>query len=73
MKKGDKSMKTKELIRESEKEKWTEHVANKMFQSFMQFQNPFSLSKDYLEHIRRDLRNAYDDPLKRSFMEASYL
>ena len=54
-----------------EKEEWAEKHARLFQRRFEQWQKPFGIdSEEYLRHLRKDLIDFYEDPLKKSLIES---
>ena len=54
------------------KEKWLQSYASRMLKVWSQWQTPLGVASAYAERIKQDLARFYDDPLMRTFVEASY-
>ena len=56
----------------SSKNEWAHHHATKIHAFWLQWQSPLGIAYNYIEQIKNDLMEFYDDPLKRTFIETTY-
>ena len=54
------------------KNEWIHYHAKKIYAFWLQWQSPFGIACNYMEQIKNDLKEFYDDPLKRTFIETTY-
>ncbi|MHC4537739.1 MAG: hypothetical protein ACYS6K_27730 [Planctomycetota bacterium] len=54
------------------KDKWIQKYSQRLLRFWLQRQTPFGVACDYTEHIKEDLDEFYEDPLKRKFIETTY-
>jgi len=54
------------------KRQWLQKYSLKLLKSWLQWQTPLGIASAYAEHIKEDLADFYEDPLKRMFIEATY-
>ena len=54
------------------KDEWIQHYAKRIYSFWFQWQTPLGIAYKYVEQIKKDLMKFYDDPLKRTFIEATY-
>lgn len=54
------------------KERWAQHYANRVYRRLVRRQTCLGVSSAYPVRLSRDLARWYDDPLKRTFIEATY-
>jgi len=54
------------------KEKWLQTYASQILKVWSQWQTPLGVATAYIDGIKQDLIRFYDDPLMRTFIEASY-
>jgi hypothetical protein len=54
------------------KEKWLQTYASQILKVWAQWQTPLGVATAYIDGIKQDLIRFYDDPLMRTFIEASY-
>ena len=54
------------------KEDWIQHYADRMLGLWQAWQTRLGVARDYLEQLKADLAELYEEPLKRMFIEATY-
>ena len=54
------------------KRAWVQRYADRMFALWLERQTCLGVTRQYLEQLREDLARWYDEPLKRTFIEATY-
>ena len=54
------------------KDEWIQHHAKRIHSFWLQWQTPLGVANRYVEKIKRDLAEFYDDSLKRAFIETTY-
>ena len=54
------------------KDEWAQHHAKRIHSYWLQWQTPLGIAYKYVEQIKKDLIEFYDDPLKRTFIETTY-
>lgn len=54
------------------KEKWIQKYAERILKLWSQWQTPLGVSVKYVEHIKQDLTEYYEVPLKKRFIESTY-
>ena len=54
------------------REKWLQTYASRILKVWSQWQTPLGVAPVYTDRIKQDLVRFYDDPLTRTFIEASY-
>lgn len=54
------------------KEEWIQHYAVRILRLWLQWQTPLGVARDYVEQLKKDLAEFYDEPLKKMFIEAAY-
>lgn len=57
---------------ENERQKWLEKYSALLLGHWRQWQTPLGIASTYAKQIREDLAQFYNDPLKRTFIEATY-
>ena len=57
---------------EIKKEEWLQKYASRILRIWSQWQTPFGVTSDYIVHIKTELANFYEDPLKKMFIESAY-
>ncbi len=56
----------------TKKQRWVDHYARLILQSWTVWVTPLGIASDYIVQIREDLSGCYDNPIRRSFIENSY-
>ena len=54
------------------REEWLRLYAGRVLRTWLRQQAPLGLARSYLDQIKRDLADCYDEPLKRTFIETTY-
>ena len=54
------------------KEQWVQQYADRMLESWTNWQTSLGVACSYIEQLKEDLAKLYDDPLKRMFIESTY-
>ena len=54
------------------REEWIQHYADRMLKLWLKWQTRLGVACDYVERLKADLAEFYDEPLKRMFIEATY-
>lgn len=54
------------------KEQWTQHYAGRILKLWLQWQTPLGVARNYVDQLKEDLAEFYDEPLKKMFIEAAY-
>ena len=54
------------------KEDWVEYYANQMLRFLIAWGTCLGVSRQYLVPLRQELTESYEQPLKKSFIEATY-
>jgi hypothetical protein len=54
------------------KEEWIRHYAERMLKLWLTWQTRLGVARDYVEQVKADLTELYEDPLKRMFIETTY-
>jgi len=54
------------------KKDWIQKYALRMYKCWLRCQSPLGIASNYIEQIKKDLEQVYDEPLKRMLIEASY-
>jgi hypothetical protein len=54
------------------KEQWIQQYSTRMLKLWRGWQTSLGVTRSYIEQIKRDLSDSYDDPLKKNFIEATY-
>ena len=54
------------------KKQWVEKYAKRIMNYWQKLDCAFDIDINYNSHIRKDLEQAFDDPLKRQLIETSY-
>ena len=55
------------------KEEWLKHYSDQIFSLWLRWQTPLGISHLYIERVMQELSEYYNEPLKRKFIEATYL
>ena len=54
------------------KEEWVQYYADRMLKLWLIWQTRLGVARDYVEQVKADLTELYEDPLKRMFIEGTY-
>ena len=54
------------------KKRWLQEYSSRLLGLWFQWQTPLGVASAYTEQIKNDLAEFYEDPLKRTFIEATY-
>ncbi len=54
------------------KQEWMDMYACRMLDVWQRWQSPLGVDSQYAEKLKEDLGEFYDDPLKKSLIEATY-
>lgn len=54
------------------KQEWIQHYADLILRFWLRWQIPLGVARDYREQVKEDLAEFYDEPLKKTFIEATY-
>ncbi len=54
------------------KEEWVQKYTGRILRAWFHQQAPLGLARTYANWIRKDLAEAYGQPLKRAFIEETY-
>ena len=54
------------------KEEWIQYYADRMLTLWLKWQTRLGVAWDYVEQLKTDLAELYEEPLKRMFIEATY-
>lgn len=54
------------------KEEWIQHYAERMLKLWLVWQTRLGVARDYVEQVKADLAELYEEPLKRMFIERTY-
>jgi hypothetical protein len=55
------------------KSQWIQKYSNLIYQAWQCQRGPFDVGNSYIEQIKTELKDDYSDPLKRAFIEQSYV
>ena len=55
------------------KSQWIQKYADLIYQSWLCRKGPFDVESSYIEQIKNELKDDYSNPLKRAFIEHSYV
>ena len=55
------------------KSQWIQKYSNLIYQAWQYQKGPFDVGSSYIEQIKTELKDDYSDPLKREFIEHSYV
>lgn len=55
------------------KEEWLKHYSDQIFSLWLRWQTPLGISRLYIERVMQELSEYYKEPLKRKFIETTYL
>ncbi len=61
-----------EITAEITKEDWIEEYASRIFAVWQEWKGPLGVSKEYMSHIKEELKKKFDDPLKRTLVEMNH-
>ena len=56
----------------SSKDDWIRHYSERILKSWHQWESPLGVASAYARHIAAQLSFAFEEPLKREFVEATY-
>ena len=54
------------------KKQWVEKYAKRIMNYWRKLDSAFDIDNNFSRHISQDLEQAFDDPLRRQLIEASY-
>ena len=54
------------------KEEWIQHYADRMLGLWQVWQTSLGVARGYVEQLKTDLAELYEEPLKRTFVETTY-
>jgi len=54
------------------KEEWIQHYADRMLKLWQVWQTRLGVARGYVEQLKADLAELYEEPLKRMFIETTY-
>ena len=54
------------------KEEWVQYYADRMLKLWQGWQTRLGVARDYVEQVKADRAELYEDPLKRMFVEGTY-
>ena len=54
------------------KKKWIQKYSRRLLKLWLGRQTPFGVAGTYAEHIKEDLAEFYENPLKKKFIETTY-
>lgn len=54
------------------KEEWIQYYADRMLGLWQVWQTRLGIARSYVEKLKLDLAELYEEPLKRMFIEATY-
>ena len=57
---------------EIKKQQWLQECSHRLLGQWLQWQTPLGVAGAYVERIKAELAEFYEDPLKRTFIEATY-
>lgn len=57
---------------EIKKQQWLQEYAHRLLGQWLHWQTPLGVARAYAERIKAELADFYEDPLKRTFIEATY-
>ena len=57
---------------EIKKQQWLQKYSRRLLGQWLQWQTPLGVARAYAERIKAELAEFYEDPLKRTFIEATY-
>jgi len=60
------------LTAEITKQDWIDTYAGRIFKTWQSRQTPFAIDESYIEQLKKQLSDQFEDPLKRSLIETSY-
>jgi hypothetical protein len=57
---------------EAAKDDWVAEYAKRIAEALHKWQGPLGIDERYSEHLKAELSEYYDDPLKRGLIESTY-
>jgi hypothetical protein len=54
------------------KKKWIQKYSRRLLRLWLGWPSPLGVASTYAEHIKKDLAEFYEDPLKKKFIETTY-
>jgi hypothetical protein len=57
---------------EAKKQTWLRRYSRRLLGEWSRWETPLGVACDYADQIRKDMAGFYEDPLKRTFIEATY-
>jgi len=54
------------------KEEWLQQYADRILKVWLKWQTPLGVARDYVEQLKNDLAEFYEEPLKKIFIETTY-
>ena len=54
------------------RDKWVQKYSQRLLRFWLQRQSPCGVACTYTAHLKKDLAEFYEDPLKRKFIEKTY-
>lgn len=54
------------------KKEWIQKYATRIYKQWLTWQSPLGVASNYIEQVKIDLEEYYQDPLKRMLIEGSY-
>jgi len=54
------------------KEEWIQHYADRMLRLWLAWQTRLGVARDYVEQLKANLAELYEEPLKKVFIEKTY-
>ncbi|MCK5172701.1 MAG: hypothetical protein KAR47_04875 [Planctomycetes bacterium] len=54
------------------KNKWANEYAERILKNYLTWQTQLGVDDHYMQKIKQDLMEDFDDPLKKSLIEATY-
>lgn len=58
---------------QTSKKEWIQKYASKIYKQWLLWQGPLGVASDYIEQVKKDLDEFYQDPLKKMLIEGSYV
>lgn len=55
-----------------DKNKWASEYAKRILKNYLTWQTPLGVDIDYMEKIKQDLMEDFENPLKKSLIEETY-
>ena len=55
-----------------DKNKWASEYAKRILNNYLTWQTPLGVDRGYMEKIKQDLMEDFENPLKKSLIEETY-